>query len=199
MNRVLSDRPYDSDLFDATFLEDIRTQMLKFAQLHLNDVDSAEDAVQEALIGALRNAGSFGRKAALKTWVFAILKNKITDVLRQQQRAPELLKDEADDLDHLFDHRGHWQKAASPAGWTRPMEAIKDEQFWQVFDACLNGLPAEQAKLFMMREFLELTSEEICQSLSLSVSNLHVMLHRARLKLRACLEGCWFLEGETRC
>src|SRR3546814_19317523 len=73
-------------LADTEFLESLRRQMHKFATLQLSDAHLAEDAVQEALIGALKNANSFGGRAALKTWVFGILKNKIADVLRQKQR-----------------------------------------------------------------------------------------------------------------
>ena len=51
----------------------------------------------------------------------------------------------------------------------------------------------------MMREFVELETEEICESLGLSVSNLHVILHRARLRLRECMENNWFIEGECAC
>ena len=98
-------------LADAAFLEDIRRQMIKFATLQLGDAHQAEDAVQEALIGALKNARSFGGRAALKTWIFAILKNKIADSLRYKQRAvnaSSLLREEDEDEDFsaLFDRRG---------------------------------------------------------------------------------------------
>lgn len=87
-------------LSDKEFLEALRLQMLKFATVQLSDSHLAEDAVQEALIGALKNAKSFGGRAALKTWVFAILKNKIADALRQKQRlvyAGSLMRDDEED------------------------------------------------------------------------------------------------------
>lgn len=193
--------PGTSHLTDPVFLKELRTQMLRFATLQLRDEALAEDAVQEALIGALKNAASFNRRAALKTWVFAILKNKIADLLRKGSRmidASRLLRDGEDEenLDMLFNTRGFWLVDERPAAWSQPMDAVKNDHFWRVFEACLSGLPENQARLFMMREFLELESNEICEMLSISTSNLHVMLYRARLRLRECLENRWFNEGE---
>jgi len=51
----------------------------------------------------------------------------------------------------------------------------------------------------MMREFVELESDEICAVVGVSVSNLNVMLYRARVRLRECLENRWFLDGERAC
>ncbi|HXG29124.1 MAG TPA: RNA polymerase factor sigma-70 [Nevskiales bacterium] len=186
---------------EGAFLEDLRRQMLKFATLQLSDPHAAEDAVQEALIGAMKNAASFGGRSAFKTWVFTILKNKIADELRQRQRlvdASSLLQAAQDDEDfsELFDRRGFWHADERPQRWADPEGALHDAQFWRVFEACLTQLPARQAQVFMMREFLELESPQICASVGITVNNLNVMLHRARLRLRECLENRWFLEGK---
>lgn len=188
-------------LTDPVFLKKLRTQMLRFTTLQLHDESLAEDAVQEALISALKNVDSFNRRSALKTWVFAILKNKIADLLRKNNRmleASHLLRDGEDEenLDMLFDGKGFWQVDEHPVAWSQPMESLKDDHFWRVFETCLSGLPENQARLFMMREFIELESNEICETLNISTSNLHVMLYRARLRLRECLENRWFNEGE---
>ncbi len=192
-------RATDSDLLDEQFLAQLRRQMVQFARMQLQDESLAEDAVQEALIGALQNAGSFARRAAVKTWVFAILKNKIVDIIRQRARMAEgvsLPGEDDDPGERLFDQSGHWNKEDRPNRWAEPDTAVKNEHFWRVFEVCLDGLPVKQARLFMMREFLELESDEICGSLEVSTSNLHVMLFRARLRLRECLDKRWFQEGE---
>lgn len=191
-------------LNDKVFLHDLRRQMLKFATLQLPDGQMAEDAVQEAFIGALKNASAFGGRAAFKTWVFAILKNKIADLLRQRRRLAEtspLSHDEEKDVDiyeQLFDGKSLWQSDERPAAWGDPENSLRDREFWQVFEACLEHLPAQQGRVFMMREIIELDSQEICAALGITVSNLNVMLHRARLRLRECLEDGWFLEGERK-
>lgn len=191
-------------LADTEFLENLRRQMLKFATLQLSDPHLAEDAVQEALIGALKNAGSFGGRAALKTWVFAILKNKIADVLRHKQRlvnASSLMREDEEDEDFssLFDSKGFWKADERPAAWANPEQSLREAQFWRVFEACLEHLPGNQARVFMMREFIELDSQEICATVGITVSNLNVMLHRARIRLRECLENQWFVEGDQLC
>lgn len=186
-------------LADPAFLEQLRLQMFKFAVLQLDNEAQAEDAVQEALMGALKNVSSFERKAALKTWVFAILKHKITDLLRYRQRWVDVEKPrdsgEDDTLPSVFDTRGFWHQEDRPNRWAQPVEAIDDADFWRVFEACLEHLPPAQGRVFMMREFIELDSEEICQSAEISTTNLHVLLHRARLRLRQCLGVHWF-DGE---
>jgi RNA polymerase sigma-70 factor (TIGR02943 family) len=190
-------------LRDEHYLAVLRDQMIKFANLQLGDVGLAEDAVQEALMGALRNADLFAGTAAFKTWVFAILKNKIADILRKKQRelaiADIARSDGDDDFGALFNHKGFWHPDERPAAWGDPEQAMEDSHFWIVFEACLNHLPPRQARVFMMREFIELDSGEICEAAGLSISNLHVLLHRARLRLRECLENKWFLRGPSPC
>lgn len=199
-----SDHP--SALVDREFLDSLRRQMHKFATLQLSDTHLAEDAVQEALMGALKNVQSFGGRAALKTWVFAILRNKIADVLRGKQRvvnASSLLRadeeDENEDFAALFDNKGFWQADERPVAWANPEESLRQSDFWRVFEACLEHLPGQQARVFMMREFIELESPEVCQAVGITVSNLNVMLHRARLRLRECLENRWFGVGANPC
>ena len=178
-------------------IANLRSQMLNFARLQLDDPHLAEDAVQEALACALRNADSFTRSASLKTWVFAILKHKIADVLRSRYREPvrEECKTCSQNDDEFFDDSGHWRAGVTPRRWGNTQELADKSDFWRVFDVCLEHLPAEQARVFMMREFIELESAEICASLELSTSNLHVLLYRARLKLRDCLSENWFGRG----
>ncbi|MEW5250521.1 RNA polymerase factor sigma-70 [Microbulbifer sp. 2201CG32-9] len=188
-----------ASLTDPKYLEELRAQMQHFATLQLADSHLAEDAVQEALMGALKSARSFGGRAALKTWVFAILKNKIADLLRQRSRyidADSLLRTDAEDggFEELFDQRGHWRPEERPLKWADPHSAVDDRDFWSVFETCLNHLPGRQARIFMMREFIELESREICAAADITVSNLNVTLHRARLRLRECLENNWFAE-----
>lgn len=176
--------------------------MMRFATLQLSDAHLAEDAVQEALLGAMKNVQAFEGRAAFKTWMFAILRHKIADLLRQKQRAGHVdhatasLENEDQDLNELFDAQGHWNTEDAPQRWSRPHDAFQDRQFWMVFETCLDGLPGAQARAFMMREFVGLETEEICQAVGVANGHLHVLLHRARLRLRECLETRWF-DGES--
>lgn len=185
------------DLHDPTFLESLRRDMLRFAELQLRDRAAAEDAVQEALASALQNSERFESRASVRTWVLSILKNKIIDSFRQRSRQAATTEEIDDgDLDAFFDERGHWSEDTRPAEWGDPENALHSQQFWAVFEACLYRLPDNTARAYLMREVIGFDTDEICQTLSITNSNCWVLLHRARLALRACLGEKWFA-GET--
>ncbi|MDO7436928.1 RNA polymerase factor sigma-70 [Acinetobacter nosocomialis] len=191
-------------LHNPAFLQDLRQQMIKFAFLQLSSLPQAEDVVQEALTSAFQHLDSFKGRAAFKTWVFAILKNKIIDVVRQKSRLvamSELFKDEESELsvDELFDASGHWHKYEAPQAWQSPEEMMEQSDFWIIFEACLDHLPAKYAQVFMMREVVELSSNEICSKLELSISNFNVLMYRSRTRLRECLENKWLLKEDCSC
>ncbi len=179
-------------------LNALRPDLLRFARLQLRDAGAAEDAVQETLLAALTGSHSFESRSSYKTWLISILRNKIIDIIRDQGRevpASSLADDEAGDeqlADTLFDRRGHWQAEARPARWADPEASFEQKQFWAVFEACLDRLPAKAARVFMMREFLGLETDEICKETGMSTSNCWVVLHRARQGLRTCLDTRWF-------
>lgn len=184
----------------------LRSAMLRFARLQLRDDAAAEDAVQEALAAALVGSDRFDGRAGLKTWVFSILRHKIVDLIRSERRTINVsalaVSEDADlsaTFDALFKDNAHWTPESRPRDWGDPEAALADQQFWAVFDACLDHLPSATARVFMMREFLELDTDEICKELSISSENCYVILHRARNRLRQCLDSNWFTEREGRC
>lgn len=172
----------------------LRPMLLRFARLQLRDEAAAEDAVQECLLAACAGEQRFAGKAALRTWLTAILRNKIVDHIRRRAREPSLQvvddEDEERDFDALFQADGHW--AAPPAEWGDPQRALENKRFHDVFEACMELLPDRIARVFMMREFLGFDTDEICKELGLSATNCWVMLYRARMRLRECLQLNWF-------
>jgi RNA polymerase sigma-70 factor (TIGR02943 family) len=180
--------------FDQLVAEQ-RGYLMKFARLQLRNEAWAEDAVSEALLAALSRPQAFEGRSQLKTWLVGILKHKIIDALRQHQRevcvAPASDDERADPLDHMaFRPDGHF--AETPANWGNPEQDLNQQQFFTILEACTDKLPPVQGRLFLMREWLELSSDEICKDLGLTPTNLYVQLHRARLRLRECLELNWF-------
>lgn len=173
-----------------------RDYLLRFARLQLRNDSWAEDAVSETLLAALAKPQAFGNRSQLKTWLVGILKHKVIDALRLQGREVSLSpQDEdasADDLldQALFAPDGHF--ATPPADWGNPEQELGSRQFFVILEACASKLPAAQGRLFLMREWLELSSEEICKELGLTPTNLYVQLHRARQRLRECLDLNWF-------
>lgn len=189
----------------AEALISLRADMIRFAQLQLRNAEATEDLVQESIEAALRHSSTFSGQSSLKTWVFAILRNRIIDHLRTAKRTVPMssLVEEGDDwqerLETLFTERGGWRNGARPAAWPNPEESMQTRQFWGVFEACLRHLPTNTGRVFMMREFLGFESDEICTQLGITTSNCHVILHRARLKLRGCMESGWGRPAEAKC
>lgn len=177
----------------------VRPRLVSFARLHLRNHASAEDAVQDALEAAIEKDASFSGRSGYETWVFGILKHKILDIMRAQKRQGQWqpLENEALDeaIDRQFQQNGQWQKEARPSPWGEPEAVFENELFWQVFDACMLALPDNVARVFSLRELMGLTTEEICHELGIRENNCWVILHRARLRLRACIERGW-LSGE---
>ena len=179
------------------FFGEHRSDLIRFATLQLRDHAMAEDVVQETLIAVLQGQAEFANRSSVRTWVFSILKRKIIDALRVRQREVPISQlgssdEENDGFDDLFDRRGHWATEHRPHRWADPDDSLEQQQFWRVFELCLDHLPERTSRVFMMREFLELETPEICQELAISTSNCWVILHRARMDLRLCLEETWF-------
>ena len=185
----------------AAQLDAHRGYLLRVARLQLRDDALAEDVVQETLLAAL-SGSTFSGKSSLKTWLTGILKHKIIDAIRRKQREPLLAStfdDECDieDLDGLFKAPfGAWD--SPPADWGDPEQALNRSQFFDIMDFCLEKLPPNTARVFMMREVMGLESDEICKELAITANNLWVILYRARMSLRECLEQNWFKEGGAR-
>lgn len=176
----------------ARQVQALRPQLLRFARTQLRNEAWAEDAVSETLLAALEKPQSYAGQSQLKTWLVGILKHKVIDQLRRHAREATVLDaDDGADLDELlFEADGHWREA--PKDWGDPEHALRERQFFDVLEACIEHLPGVQGRVFMMREWLELGSEEICKQLSITTTNLWVLLHRARLRLRDCLQQGWF-------
>lgn len=180
-----------------------RTPMLRFAMLHIQPREDAEDAVQEALAAAL---GSPARASDIddpRNYLFGILKHKVTDRLRQRYRrerpVSELLGHSGEgELDEaLFDGKGHWHPGVGPSLWQSPEGTLASDQFFAVVDACVHKLPAKPARVFSMKALLECEAEEICLTLGLSKADYWQCMSRARKQLQVCLTQNWFDGGAS--
>lgn len=167
--------------------------LLKYARLQLRNPAWAEDAVSETMLAALEKPQAFAGNSQIKTWLIGILKHKLIDQIRRNSRelSTTATREDGEDLDELlFTADGHWRE--SPHDWGNPEDALRQVDFMKVLELCVEKLPGQQGRLFMMREWLELESDEICKELAITPTNLWVMLHRARLRLRECLQLSWF-------
>lgn len=181
----------DADLQQS--LQKLRPTLLRFAMLQLRDEAAAEDVVQETLLAALEGKSTFSGRSQLKTWAVSILRNKIVDLMRLRSREGSLplVDDQGDeDFDALFDGSGHWQEP--PGDWGDPAAVLEQRGFYDVLELCMRSLPENLARVFTMREVLGFDTDEICKELKMSSSNCWVVLYRARMRLRECLQLRWF-------
>jgi RNA polymerase sigma-70 factor (ECF subfamily) len=167
--------------------------LFRYAVLRLRDRSAAEDLVQETFLAALKDRGAFSGKSAEATWLVGILKHKIADHFRRLSREVSLGEDDPPDPagESVFDASGHW--AAGPADWgANPADLFRQKEFLDQFAECLSDLSPNQANAFTLREIEGLGTGEICKVLDVTETNLWVILHRARMLLRRCLEARWF-------
>jgi len=171
-----------------------RGYLLRYAGLQLRNPAAAEDAVQDTLLAALTGEAGFAGRSNLRTWLTGILKHKIIDAIRKASRETTL-GDEADEpddaaFDALFRTNGHWREAA-PA-WEQPERALESREFLRALEECLQRLPARTGQVFMMREHLGVDTGDICKELGITPTHCWVLLYRARMTLRECLQVNWF-------
>jgi RNA polymerase sigma-70 factor (TIGR02943 family) len=167
--------------------------LYRFALTRVRKPEVAEDLVQESLLAAVRTLESFSGRSTERSWLVGILKNKIADYFRKLGRETtftdmEFLNDE---MSHKFES-GFWNHDVGPKDWQESEAVTYRGEFWQTMRACLGKLPPRVADVFMLREMDGQDTPEICESLGITQSNLWVMLHRARMALRECLEMNWF-------
>jgi RNA polymerase sigma-70 factor (TIGR02943 family) len=172
--------------------------LFKYALMRLRAAARAEDAVQETFLAALKGGKTFAGRSAEKSWLVGILKNKIYDHYRRANRETpftdmEFYSDEEGDRfvpDGTF--KDGWIHELGPQEWLGPGASLDSEAFWKTFQDCSSKLPKNVSTVFCLREVDGVESKEICALLNISENNLWVMLHRARMALRRCLETNWF-------
>lgn len=178
-----------------TWLEQHGAALYQYALLHTRDPHWAEEAVQETLLAALQARDRFAGASSARTWLIGILKHKITDLFRREARLvalpePDEAQGEEDPLlAGVFAPDAHWLERA--ADWGNPEELLERGQFIAILQRCLDALPPRLARLFMLREVMEENTEDICQELAITPTNLWTMLYRARIGLRRCLDRNW--------
>jgi RNA polymerase sigma-70 factor, ECF subfamily len=175
-------------------LAELHKPLLRFAQMQLRNDSMAEDVVSETLLALLEKPEGFEGRSTLRTYATGILKFKIIDVLRRRGREVHIepLDEQSHDdaLDALFAQDGHWQEP--PPAWQQPERALEQSQFFDTLQSCVERLPPKLGRVFMMREWLEQEVSDICTELGITSNHCGVMLHRARLQLRECLQRQWF-------
>lgn len=180
-------------------------ELYRFALGRVADAAAAQELVQDTFVSALEALATFRGQASERTWLFVILKRKIIDHYRREARSPfvalDLAPGQAPEAEFFRPEDGHWREEQYPADWPgattsegRGDELLEQQEFQQVLARCQQRLSAQQLAVFVLRFVEELPAEDICNELGLTPANYWVLVHRAKLHLRHCLEKNW-LQG----
>lgn len=173
--------------------------LYRYALYRVYETTVAEDLVQETFLAALGSIKNFQYRSSIKTWLTGILKHKIIDHFRKKAKEQPMddIEPHIDKLNDLFTKNGQWK--IKPANWNAdPQKLYGQKEFMKVLHKCLAELPGRQASAFTLREIVGENTKEICKILDVSATNIWVLLHRARMFLRRCLEINWFTNSNDR-
>ncbi len=176
----------------AQWLPRYGDELYRFALSRVSDAETAEELVQLTLLKALEALPNFRGEASERTWLFLILRRNVIDHYRRQARHPTVSLDavtpDGPTEATFFDDTGYWRKTQYPEAWQRADAALDADDTQRALGRCQERLPKQHAAVFALRFVEEMSADEICQELNLSSANYWVIVHRAKLALRRCLE-----------
>ena len=188
----------------TTWLDSHGDYLYRYALMRVRDGAVAEDLLQETLLAATAASGSHEDRSSERTWLAGILKQKIFDYFRGVARTPEFQLSTAVELQEpdVFEKsgiwQGHWREDCAPLSWPSDVVGLPQScEFWNTFERCLSCLPARMAIAFTLREMEGLSTHQICEILDISSSDLRIILHCGRVKLRQLLEAEWIRSCNT--
>jgi len=162
-----------------------------YTVVRVNDTNVAEDIVQETFLGAWKGRETYNGDASEKNWLFTICKNKIIDYFRK--KGNNLVSyGELDTNSGVFDDQDHWTNESAPKNWkTNDMQPVERKEFYSILEMCKQKLQQLQQQVFVMKYMEDIDSDEICKVLNITPSNYWVLIHRAKIQLRKCMEFNW--------
>jgi RNA polymerase sigma-70 factor (TIGR02943 family) len=186
-------QPSDNNKIIAELFTNFSDYLYNYAITRVNDTHVAEDLVQETFISALKGYDSFQSKSKESTWLIAILKNKIIDHYRKKSKQYFLHSlDEMQNIDDFFNSKGSWQKDQRPSKWDMDVDKdIEQQEFYKTLQQCLVRLNDIQRMAFVMKHLDDEDTNDICKELEITSTNYWVIIHRAKLQLRKCMETNW--------
>ncbi len=165
-------------------------EMLRWSHHKTSSLEAAEDIVQETFLAAAEKIDNFRGDSSPKTWLFAILNNKISDYYRKKVNQPVLIENTS--FSDFFGENDAWQKNKRPAKWHEEENLLDDDEFQKVLRYCLEALPESWNMCVKLKYLSGKKGEEICQEVGITPSNFWQIIHRAKLQLRDCVDGKWF-------
>lgn len=161
-----------------------------YTVVRVNDSGLAEDIVQDTFLSAWKARDTYQGQASEKNWLYTICKNKIIDHYRKQSR--NIVQPSNKEEAMYFDEQEHWTGETAPNEWgINYDQPVETKEFYTILEKCKMKLKDVQQSVFVMKYMEDLDSNEICKALNITPSNFWVLIHRAKLHLRKCLEKNW--------
>ena len=184
--------PITHTLDPTKWIDNYSDYLFRYTTVRVNNHEVSKDLVQETFFSGLKSAKNFEGKATERTWLISILKRKIIDHYRKKNSK----KGQAEVRMNFYndgENEGDWIEERVPQSWDSEVEKkIENKELQHQIDLCVDKLPKKYAMVFRMKTIQEVDTEVICKELGISSSNLWVIIHRARMQLRKCLEDNWF-------
>jgi len=164
-----------------------------YAYSRVQSKELSEDLVQETFLSALKGLSSFRGDSTVQTWLTSILRRKIIDHYRKMSTKKETVASKfASPFQYEDDNEGHWILERTPNDWqTNTADPLRQDEFQKILELCLSLLPDKWKSVFMLKVLEEMRSDEVCKEIGCTASNLWVIIHRAKLQLRECIEIKW--------
>src|SRR5210317_1941926 len=166
--------------------------LFNYAITRVDGQEIAKDLVQETFLSGVKGKDNFRGQAAERTWLISILKRKIIDHYRKINSA----KGQKEVRMNFYDdgeNKGNWIEERVPQSWGNDADRqIENSELKDALDSCIQNLPEKYRIVFMLKTVQRYETEEICNELGITASNLWVIIHRARTQLRKCMEDNWF-------
>jgi len=191
----------DNRLSPEGWVDKYADYLYSYALSRVNNADEARDLVQDTFLSALKAKDSFKGEATEKTWLVSILKRKVIDLYRKRAVRKEQSFEESESYQTAYEHYfrsddgsrpGHWAGTHNPQPWNEDRMTLEQGEFRKILAACLGKLPKNWSAVFSMKHIDDEPTETICKELNISWSNYWVIIHRAKLQMRECLEKNWF-------
>jgi len=194
MDDHLRNYPDVRSAFDS-WVNEYTNAMIGFALRYIKDVDQCMDIVQDSFLAAYNSIHTYDNSRNPKTWLFTILRNKCIDNIRKDKIRAKY----ANDIQEEFDTDGQWTSAGLNYSWdVEDINLLDDPNFIATFHECIQNLPRSMSSVISLRYIDNSDSEKICEELSITKSNYWQMVHRAKMRLRKCLNINWFDRGEQK-
>jgi RNA polymerase sigma-70 factor (ECF subfamily) len=173
------------------WIEMYTEELISWCIHKISDPETAKDLVQDTFLAVAKNLHSFKGKSNPKTWIFSILNNKISDHYRRKYKQSSTI--DYDVFSSFFNEEGEWITDKQPQNWENDdVNLLDDREFLKVLSFCIENLPDRFNAVVMMKYYGEKKSDDICKELDISTTNMWQIMHRAKLKLRECIENGWF-------